>query len=182
MRLAKTFAIAIASLLFAGVTGSALHAYAQDAEEVDPNASSWNAATDSANEASPEAEAPAARSGGCPTGSVDDTAEGAGDLAFVSRQGGNLKYFFFFWNDENFAEGFVTDGSISSKRISFIGSAGKGCSVTGSGAGDDGNLSGKYKFHGKCAKFFQDGTFSVSIPSIPSICFFDLEKTCQANN
>jgi hypothetical protein len=46
MRLAKASAIvAIAGLLLTGVIGPALHAYAQDSEEVDPNASSWSAGT-----------------------------------------------------------------------------------------------------------------------------------------
>jgi hypothetical protein len=110
---------------------------------------------------------------------VADTAEGAGDLTFLFGRGGNLQYFFFFWNEQNFAQGPTMNGSISSKRITFSGSTGKGCSVTGSGAGDDWNLTGKYKFHGKCAKFFQDGSFSIS-----GFCFgaFDLEKKWQANN
>jgi hypothetical protein len=61
MRLERTLAIVVcAVLLWAGVIGSALHALAQDAGEVDPVAGSWSAggtgsADISADESSPDA-------------------------------------------------------------------------------------------------------------------------------
>jgi hypothetical protein len=191
MRLAKASAIvAIASLLLAGVIGSALRAYAQDSEEIDPNASSWSAGTAGgadasiAEESSPGAAEPAARIWGCVSANVDDKAEGAGDLTFIfvqsDRKVKNLGYYFFFWNEGNFAQGPI-NGSISRREVNFQGSAGDGCSVTGRGAGHAWALSGKYEFHGECAKFFEGGTFSTP----PFICATTFEKTkgkWQANN
>ena len=186
VRVAKIFAI-VGYLLTCAI-GTTLQVHAQEAAEIDSHAAAVSAGDTGSvdfgdlDESSPESEQAAARRLGCPTGNVDDKAEGAGDFDFVLGPRGNLKYFFFFWNQENFAQGRTMNASISSKRINFMGSAGKDCSVTGSGAGEDWNLSGKYKFHGKCAKFFQGGTFSISDPPIICISTFNREKKWQASN
>jgi len=191
MRLANRWAIVTwASFLLAGAIGSTLYVHAQEASEIDPNRGALSAGdagsadVDSLNESSAESDGPTARSWGCVAADIDDKGEGEGNLTFIYVQTGkkveNLGYYFFFWNEGNLAEG-PASGSISRREVNFEGSAGDGCSVTGRGAGHAWALSGKYEFHGECAKFFEGGTFSTP----PFICATTFEKTkgkWQANN
>ena len=119
--------------------------------------------------------------GGCLCGgSADDNSEGEGSVGFIYEDD-KPSYFFFDWNGENFAFG-PAEGSISRKEIEFNGNAGHDCTVTGSGKGDDLDFSGKFKFHGKCAKFFKSGTFSFSSPSFCACTYDPKKKEWQAND
>jgi hypothetical protein len=191
VRLSKRCAIvAWASLLLAGMIDSMPPAHAQQTGDIgSPSGALSSGDAGSADvinpdESSAEGEEPAARVWGCTVANVDDEAEGQGNLTFIFLQNGErvekLAYYFFFWNEQNFAEG-PTSGSISRKEVNFEGSAGDGCSVTGRGAGHDWALSGKFEFHGECAKFFEGGTFSTP----PFVCASTFEKTkgkWQASN
>jgi hypothetical protein len=190
VRLAKRCAIlAWASLLLAGTIGSTLRAYAQQTGEIGPASGELSSGDTGSGDVGTPGESSSEgeelpRVWGCAVANIDDKAEGQGNLTFIFVQNGQrvekLAYYFFFWNEQNFAEG-PTSGSISRKEINFEGSAGDGCSVTGRGAEHDGALSGKFEFHGECAKFFEGGTFSTP----PFLCAGTFEKTkgkWQASN
>jgi hypothetical protein len=168
MKLPKTLAIvACAGLLSAGLIGSASHAYAQDAEEIDQNAGAWSAdGAGSADQSSPEAKTPPLHIAGCWSGDVEDHFEGAGTITFNNfvQKGKNLKtksHFEFYWNSENYAHG-PMKGSVSSTGFEFKGNAGKHCLVSGSGTGDTSAITGMYEFVGTCTVYFGGGTFSIT--------------------
>lgn len=168
MRLAKTLAIiACASLMSAALMGSGRHAYAQDQEEVDPEAGSWSADIDGFQESSPERKVvkPPLDVQGCWVGTVTDKGEGKGDVTFFFEQNdtdlGNPSSFSFFWNSRNFAEGPLL-GSVSSKGIKFKGTATSKCAISASGTGNANKMRGKYTFTKKCAEAFKGGTFTIT--------------------
>ena len=155
---------ACAGLLLAMLVAPSRLAYAQDVQQEFPQTVSPTPdVPDSGGvEESPsEAEGASARGLACLAGTVNDTAEGIGDVAFFYDDSHQVIYYSFHWNDQNFAYG-PASGSISSKRLRFNGKAGDDCTVTGSGT-DDGGLSGKFEFHGECEKFLSGGTFSASV-------------------
>ncbi len=193
MKLAKKLAlVACAGLLLAGGTNSARHAFAQDAEEIDPNAGYWDAGgvdanspdagspaansadadsadANSADDSSPEAKLPPIDIGGCWSGIAGDKASGTGDAFFDFNQDGkkllgkNTSLLEFSWVGPPEANAEgPLSGSVTSKGFKFKGNAGKHCSFKGSGEGNSSELIGKIKFSGKCASQFKEVTFSVN--------------------
>jgi hypothetical protein len=166
MRLAKTLVVMVCTgLLSAGMIGSARHAYAQDAEEIDQNAGAWSA--DGAGSADQSThKPPPLHLAGCWSGDVQDDFEGAGTITFNNFvQSGkklrNRSRYEFYWNSQNYAHG-PMKGSVSSTGFKFNGNAGKGCLVSGSGTGDTSEITGTYKFVGSCTTYFGGGSFSIT--------------------
>jgi hypothetical protein len=164
LKLAKAFVvIACASLLSVGVIGSVRHAYAQDAQENNPDAGAWSA--DGAGESSSEPSGlPKVR--GCWLGTVDDGGEGSGTATFHFSQNGSTlvspSKFKFFWNANNFARGPIS-GSVDSAGIKFKGRLTSNCSITGTGTFNGSNeIDGTYTFQKACAQFFLGGTFTIT--------------------
>ena len=169
MRLRKTLAIVVcAGLLSASAIVSARRAYAQDAVAADPEAGSWSAdevsPLDSNSE--PDTAKPPLDVQGCWSGKVHDRAKGTGTISLALQQNGNLLEpgvggFQVFWNSHNFAEGPIVKGSVSSKGITFKGTATSKCAINASATGNANKLSGTYSFHKLCDKAFKGGTFTV---------------------
>lgn len=165
MNLAKTLAIvACSALLSAGMIGLVHNAYAQDAEELAPEAGAWSADTQSAPESSSEPAAPLAVHG-CWSGTVEDGGEGEGTVKFKFVQSGarivSPSTFRFFWNAQNFAHGPIS-GTVSSTGIQFKGSATNRCSISGSGTLNGDEIDGTYTFKKACAQFFLGGPFAIT--------------------
>ena len=167
MKLGKTLlVVACAGLLSATVIGVARHADAQDAGE-SQDVGSWNAAGSGSPDesSSPDAKAPPLNIQGCWFGSVTDIPDGEGDATFEFVQNGKKivsgSSFDFEWPDMSFAVGPIK-GTVSSNGFKFKGTAGKGCSITGSAHGDALGMEGTFHFHKKCGKFFKSGPFSIS--------------------
>jgi hypothetical protein len=172
VKLAKAFAVvACAGLLLAGVMSSARQAFAQQGE-VDSDQGYWSAGSadaDSAAELSPESKIPPLEIDGCWSGIAGAKTLGVGDAFFNFNQDGkkllgkNTSLLEFSWAGppEKNAEGPLS-GKVTSKGFKFKGSAGKGCNFKGDGEGNASVLTGKIKFSGKCAKTFEDVTFSVN--------------------
>jgi hypothetical protein len=165
MKLPWTLAIvACAELLSAGVVGSGRQAYAQNAvmENAGPGAGG-------ADESTPEDKRPPIDIGGCWTGTTDD-GEGSIIVVFSRTAPTRLKektsVFDFSWNSGFYAYGHLK-GSVDSTGITFKGHVGagypvSGCPVSGSGTGDDSEITGEFKFEGKCAKDFKSVSFSIT--------------------
>jgi hypothetical protein len=183
---ARTLAIVIcAGLLLAGVIGSACHAYAQDAEEVGPDAGAWNAGgtgspdTEGPDESSPDAKQPPLDIQGC----WGDFAEGGGFIFEFNQteKGTKLEssstYRLGLDGGKNTGTGGKLKGSVSSAGLKFRGrgiwSNGifvflkPNCLITGSGTGDVSQLMIDYEFRGACARFFGRGPFSISLTRCP---------------
>ncbi len=184
MNQARTLAIVIcASLLLAGVIGSARHAYAQDAEEVGPDAGAWNpggtgsADTEGADESRPDAQHPPLDIQGC-------WEEGNGAVEFEFDQnvsGTKLEslstYRLGLDGGRNIGAGGKLKGSVSSTGLKFWGhgiwSDGlfvflhSKCSISGSGTGDASQLMIKFEYRGACARFFGRGPFSIALTRCP---------------
>ena len=171
MRLAKTLTIiACSALLSAGGVGSARHAYAQDAAAAD--AEGWSAGgtgsadLDSADQLNPETQSTPLDIAGCWSGSVNDTFDGTGTAGSTFAQNGkkiqHASRLNFDWPDQAYVHG-VIHGTASSTGIKFNGNAGKGCSLHGVATGDASAMIGTVKFTGRCAKFFQNVTFSIGV-------------------
>jgi len=170
MKLAKTVAIvACAGLLSAGATGSARHAYAQDAEQSDSDSGSWGAPGGGAPDAAaePDSKKPPLDVGGCWSGGVSDKGDGdEGDAYFGFTQDGNKivgdgeSGLYVVWPDNAYAEGPIS-GTVTSNGIKFKGNAGKGCNFSGSAKGNGSELIGKITFKQQCAKFLKHVRFIV---------------------
>src|ERR1700722_5290033 len=163
MKLAKTlFVMTCASLLSVGMIGAPCHAYAQDPDEIDQNQGTWSAPdAASAEQSNPEAKVHPLKIKGCWSGDVMDTADGLGTATFQFNQNSNRKklvagsIIHFEWPDTANAK-IPMKGSVTSKRFTFKGNAGVGCSlVTGSGTGDATAMTGTVVFVGEWATIFQ---------------------------
>ena len=169
MKLAKMLAIVVGTgLLSAGVLCSTRHVYAQDEDQIDENAGSWSAPDDgSADEGStPDAKKPPLDVQGCWQGTAIDNNPtlGMGTVLCNSfeQNGKKLES----TSDFDFRFGTFTalghlTGTVSSTGITFKGSAGADCSVSGSATGNDTSMTGKFKFGKKCKHPFQSGTFAI---------------------
>jgi hypothetical protein len=120
-------------------------------------------------DASPDAKKPPIDVAGCWQGSNQDRnpALGAGFENFNQFvQNGtkleNTSNFFFFWNGGMEGTSGKLKGSVSSTGITFKGSAGMGCTISGSGKGNASQIKGKFRFSGKCEKEFKSGTFTIT--------------------
>jgi len=111
---------------------------------------------------------------------VDNSVEGPGTVAFIFHDD-QLNYFSFYWNAQNFAYG-PAQGSVTRRSVQFIGRAGDDCTVTGSGRGHDFDPSGKFNFHGECAKVFGSGAFSFARFVFCSCTYDPKAKGWQAND
>jgi hypothetical protein len=176
MKIAKTLAImACAALLSAGVIGSARHAYAQDASEIDQDAGAWSGPdAGTADESSRKIKVHPLDIKGCWSGDVADLAEGMGTATFDFDQNSNRKKlvkaskYDFEWPGMVYARG-PMKGSVSSTGFQFnatVINAGEKCEISGSGTGDDTELTGTIEFGEACATIFEDVTFSIT-PGCP---------------
>ena len=171
MRLARTLAIvAFACVLSAGTPGVARHAYAQDAG-ADPEAGSWSADPEPSQDLNSDPELNTAKPPlnvqGCWSGKVHDRAKGTGNMSLILQQNGtvlepHISGFQVFWNSSNFAEGPIVKGSVSSKGISFKGTATSKCTINASGTGNASKIKGTYSFRKECALAFKGGTFTIT--------------------
>jgi len=170
MTLSKTLAVLVcAGLLSAGVLGAA---YAQDADEIDPNAGVWSAPTASSEGSTiPDAKVPPLSIAGCWSGEVTDTGDGAGTATFQFHQRSHKKQlvgstFDFEWSDGALAMGPI-QGSVSStgfkfKAKLFSKTLGR-CQVSASAMGTNTALTGTAVFVGPyCSSIFQNVTFSIT--------------------
>ncbi len=177
MKLAKALVIlAGASLLSAGVLGSARHAYAQDAGETDGNIGAWSAPdADNSEQLPAKVKTHPLKINGCWSGEIEATLEGTGTVTFLFDQNSNRKKlvkrstFDFEWPaDSAFARG-PMKGSVSTSGFQFnatVINAGESCQISGSGTGDATGLTGTVEFGEECATIFQDVTFSIT-PGCP---------------
>ncbi len=170
-RFLKFLTISAAIALIAGaITCSARRAIAQDSNDGDADTGSWYApGADSADEATTPDSKPPISLTECWEGDVSDKADGSGEFIFFEFIQDENKItsesqLEAEWTDASF-EGPIS-GKVSSKGITFKGSAGTGCPFHGSARGDDTELDGKITFGGKCAKSFKKVRFSIS----PTIC------------
>jgi hypothetical protein len=126
MKVAKTLAImACAALLSAGVIGSARHAYAQDADEIDGNAGAWSGPdAPSPDESNRKTKVHPLNIKGCWSGNAVDIGDGAGTATFHFDQNPNLNklvlgsQFDFEWPGDVFARG-PMKGTVSSTGFKF---------------------------------------------------------------
>ena len=172
MKLPATLAIlACATLLLAGVMGSARQVHAQDADATDQGAGSWSAPGDgSADEDSnPEAKPPIDLSR-CWYGTVKDKHDGKGSAYFGFDQDGSMlesdSGMSLEWPDMAYAYGPMS-GTVSAKGIKFEGSVGACGTFSGSATGNGSKLKGKMKFSGECATYFKDVTFTIEPGTCP---------------
>ena len=180
MKLPLALAVAACAALLLVVVGSGRQAYAQNA--VVQNA---GLSTGEADESTPEDKAPI-DIGGCWMGTTDDETEGKGSVAAIftlASHQRNFKekpsVFYFNWNSGFYVFGHLK-GSVDSTGITFEGHVREGypvsnCPVSGSGTGDDSEITGVFKFEGECAKEFRSGSFSIT-HLIGVICQFDREQ------
>ncbi len=110
---------------------------------------------------------------GCWVGPVDDKGQGPGYVEFTFTQTSNgtklvadESTFDFEFDNGAYAYNDVSmKGSVSGSKVSFNGTAGKGCSMKGSGVANSGvtEITGTYHFSGACNKKggFKGGTFQV---------------------
>ena len=169
-KLAKVIlAVTCAGSLALSVVGAARPAHAQDAGETDDNAGSWSApGAESTEQSIPAVKTHPLKIKGCWSGSVMDTADGAGTVTFQFRQSSNRKKILvgsvahFAWPDTAKATVAMT-GTITSGGFTFKGNAGANCpTVTGTATGDGTLLTGMVEFTGGCATFFQNVSFSIT--------------------
>jgi hypothetical protein len=172
MKLTKILGVvACVGLLSAGVISSGHHAYAQDDDEIDENAGSWSTpGGNSADEvaSSPDSKKPPLNVDGCWDGTAidDNPALGGGIVLFngFDQSGKKLlsasNFAFSFAGGTFLAMGHLK-GTVSNTGITFKGSAGPDCPVSGSATGSDTAMTGKFKFGKKCAHNFKSGTFAI---------------------
>jgi hypothetical protein len=155
--------IVLVSLLSIGLIATRQYAHAQDAG---PDEGSWGAPQTGAMDDYTKKPNPSMHIIGCWSGTVTDATDGTGTAKFEFRQNGNLKKlligstFDLQWSDSAFARG-PLKGSVTSNGFAIIGNAGRKCPVTGSGSGDETQLTGTIVFNGNCANLFQAVTFSI---------------------
>jgi hypothetical protein len=158
MKFAKMLAVVgCAGLLLAGMIGSARHAYAQDANEIDNDGGSLNSgSSDSADEYNSAGIGPLFDlSSGCWSGDIgqnisqNDTA--IFNFVIDGKKIQPSSTFVFSFNNGDIMVGGTMKGSDTEDGFKIKGSAGKGCKLKASGkSGGPGVLLGNYKFTGKC--------------------------------
>ena len=172
MKSAKAFAILVcAGLLSITAVGSSRHAYAQENDGADDNTGFWIAGPSGSapdEDSSPDSKKPPLDVSGCWGGTnIDKNPElgnGVENFNEFVQDGKKLEstsHFFFFWNAGAEEVAGTLTGTVSSTGITFKGSAGKDCTITGSAEGSDTAMVGKFKFSGKCKKEFEKGSFSI---------------------
>jgi hypothetical protein len=174
MKFTKMLVPLACAMLLLVENGPVRHAYAQNAEEADQNAEAWRAGAggSSADESGLEDKRPPIHIEGCWTGTIDDMAEGEGSIIVVfsrsapTRLKEKTSVFDLHWNSGFYAYGHLK-GSVDSTGIILSGHVGGGypvsrCPISGSGTGDDSNITGELKFGGECAKEFKSGSFSIT--------------------
>jgi len=170
MRLGKTLAIvACAGLLSGGMIVSTRHAYAQDAGGTDPEAGSWSADQDTSPDSNsePSTAKPPLNVQGCWSGKVHDRAKGTGTITLGLQQNGtvlepHVSGFAVVWNSNNYAQGPIVKGSVTSKGIIFKGTATSKCAINASGTGTIDKIKGTYSFKKECSQAFKGGTFTIT--------------------
>jgi hypothetical protein len=174
LKLAKTLAIvACAGLLSAGVMGSAHHAYAQDANEMDNDAGSWNSgSSDSPDEYNSVDVNPLIALEGCWSGDIGQNISQNDTSTFNFVVDGktilSTSTFVFSFNNGDIMVGGMMKGTVTENGFKIKGSAGKGCKLKASGelgGGGSQFIDGDYKFTGKCPKGIdKEGGISISQP------------------